>query len=230
MKRLTLPLLLVIALPAHADTHLWMDIYGGHVTDQDGHLTLHQDNLFSPDQAAAFSFDPDLHPMAGLRMRGEIDPLPFGLGLDFGYTRVHEPRADLRLIPMTFGLTLPSSLTLARGGWGSLHPVGMAGIVATAVDGSVNVGPIVSEVNDNTWDDGHGRLGNSVSLGLEWRLSPRVSLFSEYRWQRMRFHLEHVNDPDLPSSKLQTGGDIKDQAVLFGLSVHLLNHQTPAPQ
>lgn len=228
MKRLIPSLLLAAALPAHADTHLWLDAYGGHVTDQDGRLSLHQDNLFSPDQNLAFDFDPDLDPMLGLRLRAEIDPVPFGLGIDIGYTRVHDPRADLRLMPVTLGLTLPSGLTLAKGGWGSLHPVGMVGLVATGVDGSVRAGPIASEVNDNTWAGGGGRIGGSIGLGLEWRLSPRVALFSEYRYQRLRFHLEHTDDPTLPTTSLETRGDIKDQAVLVGISFHLL-HQAASP-
>lgn len=45
----------------------------------------------------------------------------------------------------------PRRLALARSArLGSLHPTGMPGIVATAVDGRANVGSINSEVTDNT--------------------------------------------------------------------------------
>ncbi|HET8730324.1 MAG TPA: hypothetical protein VFM34_04370 [Moraxellaceae bacterium] len=226
MKRLTLPLLLV-ASPALADTDLWLDAYGGHVSHETGTLSLYQDNLLSADNAAHFDFDPNLRPMNGLRLRVDTTPIPFGFGIDFGYTHVHDPRADLRLLPVTLGVTLPSDLTLARGSYGSLHPIGMVGFVVTAVDGFVRAGPIVSSVNDNTWSGRGGRLGASASLGLEWRLNPAISLFSEYRYQQMRFHLEHTNDPVLPTTRLETTGDIRNDAILFGLTFRLLHQVSP---
>lgn len=228
MKRLILPLALA-ASAAHADTDLWLDAYGGHVTHQDGTLSLYQDNLLSPDNAVRFDFDPDLHPLTGVRLRLDATPIPVGFGMDIGYTHVHEPRADLRLVPVSLGLTLPSDLTLARGSYGSLHPIGMVGFVFTAVDGFVKAGPIVSSVNDNTWNGRGGRMGASASLGLEWRVNPAVSLFSEYRYQQMRFRLDHTNDPILPTTRLETTGDIRDEAILFGLTFHLVHQVSPTP-
>lgn len=227
MKAYALPLLF-IALPAHAGTELWLDAYGGKAVDEKASLAMSQDLLFGPDTTENLRFDPDLHPLLGLRLRAELDPLPVGVGLDFGYARVHHPQADLTLVPITMGITLPSRLTLARSAqMGSLHPIGMLGLVVTAVDGSVNVGSINSDINDNTWRGGNGRIGLHASLGLSWQPSPGFAVFTEYRYQQMRFHLEHTNDPVLATQYLQTTGEIDAQSVVLGVSFRLVNQPAP---
>lgn len=216
--------LLFIALPAHAGSEAWLDAYGGKATDETARLDLNQDLLFGPDTTEGARFDPDLHPLAGLRARVDVEKLPFGIGLDFGYARVHHPQADLTLIPIAMGVTLPSRLTLARSAQlGSLHPVGMLGLVVTAVDGSASIGSISSEVNDNTWGGGNGRIGVQASLGLSWQPTPGFAVFTEYRYQQLRFHLEHTNDLVLATQYLQTTGKFESQAVMLGVSFRLMS-------
>lgn len=234
MKAYALPLLF-IALPAHAGTELWLDAYGGKAVDEKAGLAMSQDLMFGPDTTENLRFDPDLHPLAGLRLRADLDPLPVGVGLDFGYARVHHPQADLTLVPVAMGVTLPSRLTLARSArMGSLHPIGMLGLVVTAVDGSANVGTINSEINDNTWRGGNGRIGLHASLGMSWQPSPGFAVFTEYRYQQMRFHLEHTNDIVLATQYLQTSGKVEAQSVMLGVSFRLVNQpdrpRAPAPE
>lgn len=233
MKGYALPLLL-IALPAHADNQLWLDAWGGSVTDDSARLSLSQDLLLGPDTTEALNIDPDLEPVAGLRLRGEVDLLPIGFGIDLGYARVNHPQADLTLVPTAMGITLPARLTLARSPrFGSLHPMGMLGIVATGVDGSVNAGTINSEITDNTWGGANGRIGLHASLGLSWQPTPGFAVFSEYRYQQMRFHLEHTNDAVLATQYLQTTGRVDAESVLVGISFRVAHapaaNPTPAP-
>lgn len=234
MKACALPFLL-IALPAHADNQLWLDAWGGGVTDDSARLSLNQDLLFGPDTTEALNIDPDLEPVAGLRLRGEVDMLPVGFGIDLGYARVNHPQADLTLVPTAMGITLPARLTLARSPrFGSLHPMGMLGIVATGVDGSVNAGTINSEITDNTWGGANGRLGLHASLGLSWQPTPGFAVFTEYRYQQMRFHLEHTNDAVLATQYLQTTGRVDAESVLVGISFRVAHapaaRATPAQE
>lgn len=227
-NRLALALPLLAASAAHADTRLWLDAYGGGHVDETAGLSVHEDNLFTPDQAASARFDPETRPLTGLRLRLEADPLPVAFVADLGFRRTHVPQADLDLLPVTLGLALPSTLTLARfDGGGSLHPRGLLGITATGVDGSVRLGNIRGEVTDNTWGPRNGRAGLAASLGLEWRPTPAFALFTEYRYENLRFHLEHTDDETLPTRSLETTGRIESQAVLVGVSFRLLQ-QEPA--
>lgn len=220
-------LLLLIALPVHADTGLWLDAYGGNVVHDSASLSLNQDLLFGPDTAESLDFDPDLSPLLGLRLRGELAQWPVGVGIDLGHTRVNHPQADLTLVPIAMGVTLASRLALAQSPQlGSLHPTGMLGIVATAVDGSANIGTINSEVTDNTWGGGNGRVGLHASLGLSWQPRPGFAVFTEYRYQQMRFHLEHTNDVVLATQYLQTSGHVTAESVVLGVSFRLA--QEPA--
>lgn len=222
MKACALPLLF-IALPAHAGTELWLDAYGGKAVDENARLDLNQDLLFGPDTTEGTRFDPDLHALAGLRARVDIESLPIGIGLDIGHARVRQPQADLTLVPFAMGVTLPSRLTLARSArLGALHPTGMLGLVVTAVDGSASVGTISSEVNDNTWGGGNGRVGLQASLGLSWEPTPGFAVFTEYRYQQLRFHLEHTDHLVLATQYLQTTGDVTSQAVMLGVSFRLI--------
>lgn len=228
MKRYALPLLLMTA-PAHAGTQLWLDAYGGKTLDESARLALNQDLMFGPDSTEDLRFDPGLRPLAGLRVRAELDPVPVGVGLDVGYSKTRHAQADLTLLPIAMGVTLPSRLALARSTrLGSLHPTGMLGIVATAVDGSANVGSINSEVTDNTWSGGNGRVGLHASLGLSWQPSPRFAVFTEYRYQQLRFHLEHTDDIVLATQYLQTTGRVESEAVLIGISFRLLDSPAAA--
>lgn len=234
MKACALPLLL-IALPAHADNQLWLDAWGGSVTDDSARLSLNQDLLFGPDTTESLNIDPDLEPVAGLRLRGEVDMLPVGFGIDLGYARVNHPQADITLVPTAMGITLPARLTLARSPrFGSLHPMGMLGIVATGVDGSVNAATINSEITDNTWGGANGRLGLHASLGLSWQPMPGFAVFTEYRYQQMRFHLEHTNDAVLATQYLQTTGRVDAESVLVGISFRVAHapaaRATPAQE
>lgn len=229
MKRLALALPFLAASLAYADTRVWLDAYGGgHVEERAG-LSFYEDNLLAPDRYASVSLDPETKPVAGVRLRLEADPLPFGLAADLGFRRSRIPEADLDLLPVTLGLTLPSTLTLARlDGGGSLHPRGLLGITATGVDGSVSLGNIRGEITDNTWGPRNGRAGLAASLGLEWRLSPAVALFTEYRYENLRFHLEHTDDETLPTRSLETTGRIESQALLVGVSFRLLQQASAA--
>lgn len=227
MKRLALALPFLAASLAHADPRLWIDAYGGGHVDEKAGLSLYEDNLLAPDQYASVSLDPETKPVAGFRLRLEADALPFGVAADLGFRRSRIPEADLDLMPLTIGVTLPSSLALARfEGGGSLHPRGLLGFTATGVDGNVRIGGIRGEITDNTWGASDGRAGMTAALGLEWRPLPAFAVFTEYRYENLRFHLEHSNDDTLPTRNLETTGRIESQTVLVGFSVRLLD--TPA--
>ncbi|MCC2639028.1 MAG: outer membrane protein beta-barrel domain [Moraxellaceae bacterium] len=225
MKALALPLLL-IALPAHADSQVWLDAYGGHLLEEEAGLSLSEDLLFGPDTVASTSFDPDSGTTGGFRVRAEMDPMPMGVAFDIGVRRTGVPQADLTLVPVTLGVTLPSRLTLARSAQlGSLHPTGLLGITATGVDGTVNIGGINSEITDNTWGGSGGRPGVAAALGLEWRFTPRVAVFTEYRYELLRFRLEHTNDSLFTTQYLQTTGRVESQSVMLGVSFRLFEQK-----
>lgn len=224
MNRLALALPFLAASLAHADPRLWIDAYGGSHLDEKAGLSLYEDNLLAPDQYASVSLDPETKPVAGVRLRLEAEPLPFGLAADLGFRRSRIPEADLDLMPFTIGVTLPSTLTLARfEGGGSLHPRGLLGFTATGVDGNVRIGGIRGEITDNTWGASDGRAGMTAALGLEWRPLPAFAVFTEYRYELLRFHLEHTDDDTLPTRNLETTGRIESETVLVGFSIRLLD-------
>lgn len=235
MKALVLPLLL-LALPAHADSQAWLDAYGGRLLEEKAGLSLSEDLLFGPDTVASTSFDPDSGTTGGFRLRAEVGPLPMGVAFDIGVRQTGSTQADLTLVPVTLGVTLPSRLTLARSAqFGSLHPTGLLGITATGVDGSVNIGGINSEITDNTWGGSAGRPGLAAALGLEWRITPRFAVFTEYRYELLRFRLEHTNDSLFTTQYLQTTGRIESHLVMLGVSFRLFEQKkagteaAPAP-
>lgn len=214
--------LLALALPAHAAPQVWLDAYAGRVVDDSAHLTLYQDLLFGPDSLESTDFDPGLRGTGGLRVRVETDSLPVGFALDVGAAHTHAPQADLTLVPMAMGVTLP--MHLVDGPW---HPMGMLGLVVTGVDGDAHVGSIQSEVNDTTWGGSNRRVGLHASAGLAWQPAPRLAFFAEYRYQQMRFHLEHTNNMVLATQYLETNGRVDAEAVLVGVSFGLLTGPAP---
>ncbi|MDF2446616.1 MAG: hypothetical protein K0S46_1852 [Moraxellaceae bacterium] len=212
-------LLLLLTSPAHAGHALWADLYGGHLLEEEAGLSLAEDNLFTPDRSVSTGFDPAADAHYGLRLRWEHSDFPVGASFDLGYYDFQSPQADLTVVPVTVAATLAPRITLARSDrWGSLHPTASLGVIATSVDGRVNAGGINSEINDNTFTRPEARPGLQASLGLEWRVRPRFALFTEYRYQQMRFHLDHTNDALLATQYLQTTGRIETSAIVFGLS------------
>ncbi|MES2918531.1 MAG: hypothetical protein V4729_07920 [Pseudomonadota bacterium] len=81
---------------------------------------------------------------------------------------------------------------------------------------------------DNTWSGGKGRVGPHASLGLSWQPSPGFAVFTEYRYQQLRFHLEHTDDILLATQYLQTTGRVESEAVLIGISFRLLDSPAAA--
>lgn len=229
MKALAL-LLLLLALPAHADSQVWLDAYGGGLLEEKAGLSLSEDLLLGPDTVTSTSFDPDSGMTGGFRLRAEADALPMGLAFDVGWRQTRVSQAELTLVPVTLGVTLPSRLTLAHSAQlGSLHPTGLLGITATGVDGTVNTGGINSEITDNTWGGSTGRPGLAAALGLEWRFTPRFAVFTEYRYELLRFRLEHTNDSLFTTQYLQTTGRVESQLVMLGVSFRLFEQKVAAP-
>lgn len=221
MENLTI-LLLSLMLPAIAVTGDRFDVYGGAAPlAADALVDISTNNPTSPLPRNRARFDPRMGGISGLRWREES--MGWGLALDIAYQRARSDGADVKLMPITLGVALPSRLTLAgRPGQGSLHPTGMLGITVTGIGGESRLlGEADSPVGaDIVFPLDNGRPGFVATAGLEWRPSPRFALFTEYRYQYLRFHETAERGSFFgPTWQYDASGSFRDQRLVFGLSI-----------
>lgn len=142
---------------------------------------------------------------------------------DIAYLRARSQQADLKLLPTTLGVALPSRLVLAgQPGHGSLHPTGMVGVTLTSIGGETRVLGEPGSPVGNDWVlpmDG-SRPGLTATAGLEWRPAPRLALFAEYRYQDLRFQVDGERGGFFgPTWHYAASGRFVDQRLVLGLSL-----------
>lgn len=219
-----IPALFYVLIPGMAIAGDRFDLYGGPAPlAADAHIDISTNDPSTPLPRNRAGFDPDAQGIAGLRWRLEPEGWPVGLALDIAYQRVRHPQADVKLLPITFGVALPSHHTLAgRPGHGSLHPTAMLGATFTSVGGETTLlGRTDTEIGaDLILPLDNGRTGFVAAAGLEWRPRPSFSLFAEYRYQYLRFHetTEHGGFFG-PTWTDDASGTFRLQGVVMGLSV-----------
>lgn len=221
MENLT-ALLLSLLIPAMTVTGDRFDIYGGATPlAADALVDISTNHPDSPLPRSRAHFDPRTGGISGLRWREES--MGWGLALDIAYQRARSEGADVKLLPITLGVALPSRLTLAgRPGHGSLHPTGMLGLTVTGIGGESRLlGESDSPIGaDLLLPLDNSRVGFVATAGLEWRPSPRLALFTEFRYQHLRFHASAERGNILgPTWQYEASGSFRDQRLVFGLSI-----------
>lgn len=207
---------LTLALPAGSGDAGWVDFYGGQPAHGDMSLALRLADA-SGTRSASYRFDPDARGIKGLRMRGGGERWPVGIAADFAYQTTDSAFGDFQMMPTTLGLTLPSRLSF--GGSGRLRPIGMVGVTYTTVSGdSILLGSSGYGIGDSVaLPYGGSRAGLTASAGVEWRLAKHVALFTEYRYQDLRFSVSNGCGMFCTGTQ-SASGELTTSGFLLGLS------------